>query len=135
MPAAAAPSPGDVVTFALSSVQAGDVVVVRVCGDLDVGTAAALSSHVSGLIDRGQRRILIDCTELTFLDCSGLGALLRCSRAAGLHGGWLQLSKVSVTVLRLLTLTGLAQALVSEDEIPAVMAGREPATSRSDAPR
>jgi anti-anti-sigma factor len=122
-------------TFALSSARAHDVVVVQVYGELDMGTAQALWSHVSGWIERGQRRILIDCTELTFLDCFGLGALLRCSRAASRHGGSVQLCRIDVAVLRLLAITGVAQLLVSEGEIRQLRAREEEATPTTDTRR
>jgi anti-anti-sigma factor len=121
----------DVVTFALSSTRADDVIVVRVCGELDMGTTQALWSHVSGWIERGHRQFLLDCTEPTFVDCCGLSALLRCSRAARLHGGSMQLCHVSTAVLRLLAITGLAQLLVSEGEIPELKSGGEAATPTS----
>ena len=118
-----------------SSTQADDVVVVHVRGELDVATAGALRSHVSGWIERGQHRILIDCTQLSFLDCFGLSALLQCSRATRLHGGWMRLRQVNVAALRLLAIAGLAQTFVSEDEIRALMGSGEPTAPPSDARR
>jgi anti-anti-sigma factor len=123
------------VVLALSSTQGHDVVVVQARGELDVATAGGLWSHVSGWIERGQHRVLIDCTQLSFLDCFGLSALLRCSRAARLHGGWMRPCQVNIAVLRLLTIAGLAQIFVTEDEIRALMGSGVPTAPTSDARR
>ena len=118
--------------LALSSVRADDVVVVHVRGELDVATAGDLWPHVSGLIGQGQRHILIDCTHLSFLDCFGLSALLRCSRAARLGGGRMRLCQIDLAVLQLLSITGLVQAFVNEDEIRTLMTRDGPPTSATD---
>jgi len=123
------------VALVLSSAPADDVVVVHVRGELDVATAGYLWPHVSGLIERGQRHILIDCTQLFFLDCFGLSALLRCSRAAGLDGGWMRLCQIDRAVLRLLSITGLVQVFLGEDEIQKLTTREGPPASASGARR
>jgi anti-anti-sigma factor len=113
-------------TFTIHSVQEDDVVVVQVGGELDVATAEELWSHLSEWIQRGKRQILIDCTDVVFLDCSGISALVRCLRAVSSLGGWMRLRQVSATVLRLLTITGLADAFLGEYEIREAGGGGDP---------
>ena len=101
----------------LSSMQEGDVVVLHVRGDLDVATAAELWSHLSALIDRGDVKIAVDCSGVTFLDSSGIAALVRGLRAVTPLGGSLRLRRVSPRVLEVLTITSLDSVFLDHEEI------------------
>jgi anti-anti-sigma factor len=50
---------------------------VRVAGELDLPYAARLEDAIEGEITRGHRRLVIDLSAATFLDCASIGALLR----------------------------------------------------------
>ena len=102
--------------FDLSTAQEGDAVLVRVQGDLDVATAADLWSHLSGLIEGGEVRIVIDCAGVTFLDSSGIATLVRCFRRVTPIGGSVRLRRVSPRVLEVLTITSLTSVFLEEGE-------------------
>jgi anti-anti-sigma factor len=53
------------------------VAVVAVCGSMDVGWAPQLAEAIGMAIDRGGRRLVIDLTEATMLDCASLGEIQR----------------------------------------------------------
>ena len=84
-----------------------DFIVVRVIGDLDMATAAELHSALSP--DSG-RPIVVDLAETTFMDSSGLNALV------GAHhsGSVVVLRNPSPVVRRAIDVSGLDQILTIE---------------------
>ncbi|MEA2623887.1 MAG: hypothetical protein QOH61_2797 [Chloroflexota bacterium] len=84
--------------------------VVRVRGELDVATAAALEKLLLRERERGTV-VELDLSELGFMDSTGLRVLLRAQQAAE-RGGWeLVLTAASPPVRRLFTLSGVHAAL------------------------
>jgi anti-anti-sigma factor len=57
------------------------------------------------------RRLVIDCTALTFIDSSGLGCLVEIRNQASAEGRELVLSNVPTNAARTITIGGLADVL------------------------
>lgn len=55
-------------------VESGDCLVMRWAGELDMATEAVVDRAVSDVLETG-RRIVIDLTGVTFIDCSTLRVL------------------------------------------------------------
>jgi anti-sigma B factor antagonist len=102
----------------------GDTVVVRVAGDLDVATAADLWPHLVGSIEAGQVNIVIDCSDVTFLDSSGIAVLVRGLRAVAPVGGSFRLREVGQRVLEVLTITSLTEVFLDEAELKRATSAR-----------
>lgn len=100
----------------------GPVSIVELPGRLVRGAAtAALRHSIQGLLDSGQARILLDMTQLTFLDSAGLGDLVDCHRRVAETGGALRLLGPSARILELLDITQLTALFESfEDESAAL---------------
>ena len=64
------------VDFALETSRSGDRTVIAVSGDLDVLTAPQLRDQLIEAVEGGRRRLLVDLTGCTFVDSSGLSALV-----------------------------------------------------------
>ncbi|MGZ4277375.1 MAG: anti-sigma factor antagonist [Solirubrobacteraceae bacterium] len=87
--------------------------VVRVRGELDVATSSSLERLLLRAREPGER-VLLDLTELSFMDSTGLRVLLRAQQAAE-RGGWeIVLAGVSAPVRRLFDLSGVHAALPPE---------------------
>jgi anti-sigma B factor antagonist len=56
--------------------------VLRVSGTLDIATAPGFGIRVAELIRRGENDIVIDLSDVTFLDSTGLSVLLNINRRA-----------------------------------------------------
>jgi anti-anti-sigma factor len=56
-------------------------------GELDIGTASELEQAVERALDDGCREVVLDLTGTTFLDSSGLGALIRAARTVDARRG------------------------------------------------
>jgi len=55
------------------------VVVVRVQGEVDTATAPRMGQAIDGQLSR-QRRVVLDLSEVEFMDLHGLAVLLRATR-------------------------------------------------------
>ncbi|WP_329493589.1 STAS domain-containing protein [Kitasatospora herbaricolor] len=82
------------------------VAVVRAHGDIDLDTAPALHRRLEAAL-REHRDVVLDLSQVTFMDCAGLGVLVDARDQADRHGGHLVLRAVGPDVLRLLRITGL----------------------------
>ncbi|MGJ3225769.1 STAS domain-containing protein [Micromonospora aurantiaca (nom. illeg.)] len=65
-------------TFTVTYAQRdGGGVCLRLAGELDLGTAGELSSAIDRVVAEGHRELLLDLTELTFCDSTGIAAFVR----------------------------------------------------------
>jgi len=84
--------------------------IVRVAGELDLSTAARLCQGIQQAIRGPRPRVVIDLTDVTFCDSTGLRALLGAVREVEVQGGKAKLVIVPGSALdRLLYLTGLRE--------------------------
>jgi anti-sigma B factor antagonist len=81
------------------------VVVVQVEGELDLGAAPALDRHLGAAREERPRAVVLDMTEVRFVDSSALRALLRARQALADDGVELVLAGVAAQVRRLFELT------------------------------
>ncbi len=87
------------------SVDGASVLSVR--GEVDVYSAPALSENLTQLLDDGTRAIVVDLSEVAFLDSTGLGALIGGRTATEGAGGTMAIVCTNDRVLKLFTITGL----------------------------
>jgi len=83
------------------------VAVVALRGELDLDSCVALPAVWAGLIERGQARIVVDACGLTFVDSTGLAALVEAHRRCCQAGGFLRLAAAKPFLLRTLAVVGL----------------------------
>lgn len=79
---------------------------VRVRGELDLATAPLLGEALRRLRERGEP-VLLDLDELSFIDMSGLRAVLAAAQKASGDGGGFAVTEGSSRVRRLLALVRL----------------------------
>jgi len=84
---------------------------LRLAGELDLSTASELNVVIDRLIGDGERRLLVDLTELTFCDSTGIAAFVRGDNRVAADGGWLRVTGASGRVKRVFQVTGLADVL------------------------
>ena len=77
---------------------------LRLRGELDLASAPKLRAACDGL--NGDRQVTLDLAELTFIDSTGLHALVQCASGNGAAGPVI-LRNVSPPIFRLLHITGL----------------------------
>ena len=88
-----------------------DAATLRLRGDIDLATADDVAAEGGKLLaDSGPgTRLVLDLAEVSFLDSSGLSALVRLRRAADEQGSQILLRNVPHRVAILLDLSGLAE--------------------------
>ena len=86
----------------------GDITVLDLEGKILLGEGdIQLKQYVSDLITRGVRRVLLNCSEVPYMDSSGLGEVVRCYTAVKRAGGELKLVNLTKRLIDLLTITKL----------------------------
>ncbi|WFE99069.1 STAS domain-containing protein [Micromonospora sp. WMMD964] len=104
-------------TFSVSHVERdGEGASLRLAGELDLSTAPLLTAAIEELTAAGETRLLLDLTDLTFCDSTGMAVFVRGDNQVAADGGWLRLTGASGRVERVLRVTGLADVLRYEPE-------------------
>src|SRR5947209_4365087 len=86
-----------------------DVLILDVSGKIQLGEGdGQLIKHVNGLIERGQRKMILNLAEVTYVDSSGLGEVIRSFAAMKRAGGELKLANLTRRLIDLLTITKLS---------------------------
>ncbi|WP_326771371.1 STAS domain-containing protein [Streptomyces sp. NBC_01445] len=86
---------------------------VTVAGDLDLVSAPDIREALRAAVS-AHDRVDVNCGRLTFVDCSGLSALLAAARAAKAEGVELRLYAVPHALARLLRLSHTGSAFTIE---------------------
>jgi anti-sigma B factor antagonist len=87
------------------------VAVVQPVGRIDTHTGIEFKDRISETIDTGNPWLVIDLGAVTFLDSTGIGALVTSLKRAQAKGGDLRLAHVPHTVRMTLELTSLQSYL------------------------
>ena len=105
----------DEATFTVAESTGGDGAhVIRLHGELDIDAAPDLERALLRSRPAGER-VVLDLSDLQFMDSTGLRVLLR-ARAAAEEGRWeIFLRDVPSNIQRLFDMTGVHEALPSEE--------------------
>ena len=87
--------------------EVSQVPVVRVVGEIDVYTAPDFKSAINKVIDSGATKIVIDLTDVSYMDSSGFGTLLGATKRIRPKGGAISLIGCSEAIERMLKITRL----------------------------
>jgi anti-sigma B factor antagonist len=106
----------------LSTRQVGDVTVIDVSGRITLGEgASAFRDTVRDLSAKGDKKILLNLSDVTYIDSSGIGEMVSGFTTVTNHGGQLKLLGLSKKVKDLLQITKLYTVFeVFDDEAAAV---------------
>ncbi|MHB8233814.1 MAG: STAS domain-containing protein [Solirubrobacteraceae bacterium] len=90
----------------------GASATLELVGELDISSADRLKQAVGELlVERGARELTVDLRQLTFIDSSGLAALVYTSRQCDQHSCRLSVIRGSESVHSVFELTGLHELL------------------------
>jgi len=85
----------------------GQQTVVSLTGEIDLSNHAALRAGLNDLIVNGAVDLVLDMSGVTFIDSTGLGALIGTRRRAHAFRGSLAIVLTDKTSLRVFEITGL----------------------------
>ena len=93
----------------ISTSQSDDIVVVRATGEVDRDTADELSTALTGAVARSGPggTVEVDLSGVSFLDSSGVGALLTGHQSADRSAVEFRVRDPQVTVRRVLEITNV----------------------------
>jgi anti-sigma B factor antagonist len=91
--------------------------VLRPTGRLNMVAAPALKDLMTENVSAGRDRLVIDLSEVVFIDSSGLGALIAGLKATRQSGGDLRIAHAPEQVMTVLRLTNLDRVLRSHPTV------------------
>jgi anti-sigma B factor antagonist len=111
-----------IVSVKMTTRQVGDVTVIDAAGRITLGEgASAFRDTVRGLAAKGDKKILLNLSEVSYIDSSGIGEMVSGFTTVTNHGGQLKLLGLSKRVKDLLQITKLYTVFeVFDDEASAV---------------
>jgi anti-sigma B factor antagonist len=110
------------VSVKLTSRQVGDVTVIDAAGRITLGEgASAFRDMIRDLAAKGNKKLLLNLAEVSYIDSSGIGELVSGFTTVTNNGGQLKLVGLSKRVKDLLQITKLYTVFeVYEDEAEAI---------------
>jgi anti-anti-sigma factor len=121
--------PGTGTPFSIDVRTQGDQCDLRVSGDVDLRVSEQLSAAgVRSVNESPARSVVIDLGAVTFLDSTGLGALIAIRNAAVAQAKELSLRHTPAGIRKVITMTGLDVVLPSVDVATAHGAPSDPET-------
>jgi anti-sigma B factor antagonist len=115
----------DALSVDIKSEHNGTAIVYRLHGSLDLATAPSLRAALIEAANEGKHDIIVDLTELEFLDSTGLGALIGAHRRALENGGRVRLIVREGAIQRLLNITGLIRIFAVYASLDAALNDRD----------
>ena len=98
---------GHTVNFSATIRQAGEVSIVDLTGHLNSFASGALREALTGLLQRGQKKIILNAGGLLYLDSSGVGELVQSYMKVIKGGGAMKVVGLSAKVEEILKITQL----------------------------
>lgn len=99
------------------SLVADKIPVLRLSGELDLGSVPEVRRAIRALIDEGQVNFLINLTQLEFIDSSGLGVLVGGLARVREKEGEIKIVCANRRILRVFEMTRLTQLFeIYQDE-------------------
>ncbi len=93
--------------FALSVRATHGAVVVELAGDFDLSGVEPFRSCIDELITSSKDTVLVDLRDVSFIDSTGISALLAARRLLADHDRELRFNDISAAASRVFELTGL----------------------------
>jgi anti-sigma B factor antagonist len=112
----------DSLSIDVTTAQDGRVQLFALGGSLDIATSPTLRAALLEAAERDAHEIVVDLTNLEFLDSTGLGALIGAHKRASERGGSMRLAAQEGQILRLLRITGLLDVFAVYPSVEAALA-------------
>ena len=97
--------------------------VLHVEGTVDIATSPELKERLAALVDRGERRLVVDISGVPFIDSTGLGAIVSGSNRIKSNFGRLRVVATSPQTLTVLDISGLLAVLDVFDSVDDAVKG------------
>ena len=105
-------------TFDVTADDRGDSVHLRLSGELDISTAPKVEDELARVEPNRPELIVLDLTDLAFMDSTGLRLLIAADTRARQQGRRLLIVKGPEAVQRVFRITRLEERLEIVDDVP-----------------
>ena len=85
----------------------GEVLILAVCGEVGIMTAPAFKQKLADLVAAGEKKVILDLAETSYIASSGLGAISETAKAVRKKGGDLCLARVQYLSREVMNFFGL----------------------------
>jgi anti-anti-sigma factor len=89
----------------------GDILILTISEHLDSGTSSIFESRVLALLERGERKFIVDCGSLEYVNSAGLKVFLLAAKRLEPLGGQLVLCALAPSVLMIFEMIGFARIM------------------------
>ena len=105
-----------------STRQLEDITIVDLSGQIKLGDGTqVLRDIVKDLLSKGEKKILLNLADVTYIDSSGIGELVGAFTSVGNQGGEMKLLQLTKKVKDVLAITKLLTVFdVKDDEAAAI---------------
>jgi anti-sigma B factor antagonist len=99
--------------------------VLRVGGEIDVATAPRLREQLITLVNEQRYHLVVDLTDVDFLDSTGLGVLIGALKRVRTHEGDLRIVATANRVVKVFDITGLDQVFSIHPDLDSALPATE----------
>jgi anti-anti-sigma factor len=103
-------------SFTVRVKQNGTALVVRACGELDIASSKMLEDELRRAIGGDATAIVLDLARLSFIDSTGLRALLVAAEPSRSNGRRLRMVHAPAVLQRLVQVSGVEDLLPLDDD-------------------
>lgn len=89
--------------------------VISLKGEIDIYSAPSFKDNLISLIGEGQQDIILDCSDLTYIDSMGLGILVGALKRTKEKEHDIIIRNPKSTVRKLFRITGLDKVFIIEE--------------------
>jgi anti-sigma B factor antagonist len=98
--------------------QDGNACIVALDGEVDVYTAPALRERLIEASETGCGTVVVDMTEVDFIDSSGLGVLVSALKRVRENDGQMRIVTAKEPILKIFRITGLDRVFELSPTLP-----------------
>jgi anti-sigma B factor antagonist len=109
--------------------QDGRTTILAVAGEIDLDSAPVVRGAIIEAIDGGSGHLVIDLTEVTFIDSTGLNVFIYAQKKLRLRQGTLDIVGSTRRILAIFKLSGLDKIFRIHPTLDAALGGDGPATA------
>ena len=89
----------------------GEVMVVTIDDHLDTASAPTFEERLLALIDGGERKVIVDCSDLQYVNSAGLKVFLMAAKKVEPVGGQLVICSLAPSVLMIFDMIGFTRIM------------------------
>jgi len=101
----------------IATTPGSDRYVITVSGEVDLATSPDLDAAIIAALDSGAGSLVVDLTDVSFMDSSGLGVIVRGLKRCREADKDLDLLITNERVLKVFGITGLDQVIPIHDSL------------------